>query len=154
MLVNNNGFGALELPYGRTMEFNWGVVHGVFEYKRFTAKICPITLAQWSPFLNLCEDRYDAAGKHRPLLACIVRYWPDPWTFQAIPLNETASERFSQDELITEIDFCRKILFEMHGRRLSDLRRDSYAKLVKLDDKIHPLASLTIPWMEKESLKR
>lgn len=109
-------------------EFNNGKPIGIVEYKRHTAKQpdlehpamrCLERLAQWH-----CKPVGDSGEvEHDPLPFIIAFYWPDIWAFRVVPANTVANQYFMHHEILSELEWVRRI-YAIRGLQLpSDVVR-------------------------------
>lgn len=99
-------------------EYDRGKTCAVVEYKHFRAERIGIAHKSIRPYVDLCENRWE------PIPLMIVRYWPDSWGFQVMPVNKIAHDIYGsmpgfdgQSVSLTERDYVSS-LYQLRGRPL------------------------------------
>jgi hypothetical protein len=95
-------------------EYNIGKPVGLVEYKHYMAQI-PNVLHPTYRALTALADGY----KEGPLPFLIAFYWPDVWAFKITPVNEYAKGHFYIGEMLTELEFVRR-LYKLRSLVLTD----------------------------------
>jgi len=95
-------------------EYHIGKPVGLIEYKHYHAQK-PNILHPTYRALTALADGYNEG----PLPFLIAFYWPDIWAFRVTPVNECAKLHFYDGELLTELNFVKR-LYRLRSLMLTD----------------------------------
>jgi hypothetical protein len=116
------------------IEYNLGLPIGLVDYKNLHAKRPDPRSKSIQALATLGEVA------HLPVM--IVRYQPDIWAFRTYPLNEVAKQFFKKGELLTEVEYVRRLYLMRH--------RTASAHLTQKLNNVLPSGQfgLALPWQD------
>lgn len=102
------------------LEFNHGVPVAVVDYKH-CAKANPLEgLNEWA--IKAMSALYNELGENLPFF--VARYWPGPWAFSVLPMNEPARKwlpgdwtPMTEQQWVTGLHRLRKLVLSAGDQR-------------------------------------
>jgi hypothetical protein len=98
------------------IEYNRGKPVALVDYKRYTARTPEPDNKNMQALIALADGYKDG-----PLPFLIVRYWPDTWAIEVIPMNECAKRFYKGYSRLTELQYVTS-LYKMRTKSLDKAR--------------------------------